>query len=307
MPRSEHVLLANSLSQKGDKKKLAPSDQSRVVAAVLKGASRSAASLKEPKASATVDGAKLFQLPGCEEALAHTHAIWRFPHKSVPQVSWSPEAKLAYLKTAKAGSVSMKTYMDQQFNDTSLAFWSEKNPPAGTFTFTFVRDPLERALAAYAEVDGQKRTKDTASLVQAHVHKVGTTYVAVPRKAGNGTARFLAYLDDLVADRVPAEWKPSHSHLVTYHLLTAEVASRVNFVGKLENLPADWPDMLERAGVPVAQRTAQPPNNHVGKSAYLQEEAVPRTDEVVRKVCEVYAADYACLGYEKPEACRAAQ
>ena len=120
------MLLANSLSQKGDKKKLAPSDQSRVVAAVLKGASRSAASLKEPKASATVDGAKLFSLPGCEEALAHTHAIWRFPHKSVPQVSWSPEAKLAYLKTAKAGSVSMKTYMDQQFNDTSLAFCRKK-------------------------------------------------------------------------------------------------------------------------------------------------------------------------------------
>ena len=151
-------------------------------------------------------GTSLMHLPGCRESLAQTRAAcdayWKGNGclNSTWSSFWSPGSRLAYLKTAKAGSVSMEAYMHEQFNDT-IGPMSNQFVPPGVFSFTFVRDPLERALAGYAEVDAVHRSRFPA-LVQRHAHKeAGTTYVQVPHEVGNGTARFLAYLDDVVAVR----------------------------------------------------------------------------------------------------------
>ena len=64
--------------------------------------------------------------------------------------------------------------------------------------------------------------------------------------------------------------------------------------------------MQQLAGVPPAKRTnaESVPRDHQGKNHdYLLNEATQRSDEVLRRVCHLYEADYACFGYDRPDAC----
>ena len=182
----------------------------------------------------------------------------------------------------------------------------ELPPPSKIFAFTFVRDPLERALAGYAEVDAVHRHKDPKA--SKNQIAAGTTYIHVPRHNNtHGVDRFLAYLDDLANGRLPPAWKPGHSCPESNPLQNPEHAARYDFFGRLESLSEDWKLMQQLAGVPLQERTtaSEVPFDHQGKDAdYLEDEATKRTDEVVHKVCELYAADYACFGYELPTPCQ---
>ena len=78
----------------------------------------------------------------------------------------------------------------------------------------------------------------------------------------------------------------------------------MSFIGRLEDLKWDWPEWQRQAGIPAKRITAMPPEDHFAKNAeYLQAESVPRTDKVMRRVCQVYAADFECYGYPPPAAC----
>ena len=178
-------------------------------------------------------GIALAQVPACKAALerAHLNATCGAPtpgHFIPPRVGavYSKTAGLAYFKTAKAGSVSFQNYFTERFNDTHCSLVKQcsnthgNHMPVGQlpdnnhiFGFTFVRDPMDRALAGYAEVDGVKSrsAKQKGKRHQA-IREAGTTYTSVPRKHGtSGTARFLAYLDDLANNLLPKQWKAGHS------------------------------------------------------------------------------------------------
>ena len=273
-------------------------------------------------------GGALAQVPACKAALARAHlnATCKPPrpgHMDTLRLHavYSKKAGLAYFKTSKAGSVSFQNYLTERYNDshcTLVKHCSNTELPLGelpdhnhVFGFTFVRDPLERALAGYAEVDavhsrGQSKThRDEA------IRLAGTTYTNVPRKQGtHGTARFIAYLDDLANNRLPPQWKPGHSCPESDFLRAEEHAWRYGFVGRLEDLDKDWKTMQQLAGVPPEKRTNAEavPRDHQGKNHdYLLDEATKRSDEVMRRVCHLYEADYACFGYDRPDACTPAR
>ena len=145
-----------------------------------------------------------------------------------------------------------------------------------------VRDPLERALSAYAETDAVTRRLDGANEHQ-HAVSADVRYVDVPASVDNGAARFIAYLDDIAANRVPLAWRPQHSRPVADYL--REQPGRLKFVGKLESLERDWPSLQKHANLKSFQKTALPPWIPAAvKPAYDQAKAVPRSDEVLQKV-----------------------
>ena len=119
--------------------------------------------------------------------------------------------------------------------------------------------------------------------------------------------RFLAYLDDLVADRLPEEWSPAHSYPESEWLRFKGSAAAYGGIGRLENIADDWDALQELAGTPIAMRTtaeAMPhDSHHFAGEDYDSDEGTERNNEVERRVCAVYDADYACFGYELPAAC----
>ena len=260
-------------------------------------------------------GGLVSQMPGCREALTRTRtqceAYWP-PDRCTNttwQIFWSQHARIAYVKTAKAGSVSIKDYMYQHLGPITKLTDIMAVLPADVFTFTFVREPVGRALAAYAEVDGIHRIRTTGGNVKAEhdfiwslPREVRPRYSRVDRSLADGEARFVAYLDDLVEGRVPVEWEASHSRPIADHLRGSH--SHLSFIGRLEDLKGDWPKWQRQAGLPAKRITSMPPEDHFAKNeAYLEAESVPQTDRVLQKVCQVYAADFECYGYPVPAAC----
>ena len=270
-----------------------------------------------------VSGAALSAVPSCKAALAlrPMNATCRRPGPNVNRMHsvYSKQGGLAYFKTAKAGSVSFQNFMVQHFDDshcTVTKHCSGTSLPAGdlppsskVFGFTFVRDPLARAIAGYAEVDAVHGRFKWTHEGKKQMKAAGTTYVNIPHK--HGAKRFMAYLDDMAHGRLPQAWKPSHSCPQADPLESDEYAVRYGFIGRLETLSEDWNLMQQLAGVPLEQRTTAAeavPKDHQGNNQeYLEDERITRTDELVRKVCELYAADYACFGYQLPEPCRQEQ
>ena len=128
----------------------------------------------------TVLGTVLANRPECRAALKRTAGYTHMQRIHAAPTAWSPSAKLVYLKTAKAGSVSFKGYFAEHFNDAVFEdeIGTEADAAAltdGLFGFTFVRDPMGRALAAYAEVDAvHGRVKDTEE-GQRQLRRAGTT------------------------------------------------------------------------------------------------------------------------------------
>ena len=246
-------------------------------------------------------GYSLAQSAGCKQALEETRAACDNLNCSNAtwNALWSKGGQMAYLETGKAASESMEAYMSALFDDVEKV---TTNLPSQTFAWTFVRDPLERALSAYAETDAVTRRLDGAS---EHKHAMNTDvrYVDIPASIDNGAARFIAYLDDVVANRVPLAWRPEHSRPVADFL--RDMPGRLKFVGKLEALERDWPALQKHAKLKTFQKTSLPPWIPVAvRPSYDRAKAVPRSDEVLQKVCEVYAADYACFDYERPAACQ---
>ena len=246
-------------------------------------------------------GYSLAQSASCQQALAETRATCDNLkcRNATWNAFWSKSGQMAYLETGKAASESMEAYMSALFDDVENV---ATNLPSGTFAWTFVRDPLERAIAAYAETDAVTRRLDGAS-EHKHAMNSDVRYVDVPTSIDSGAARFIAYLDDVVANRVPLAWRPEHSRPVAD--LLRDMPGRLKFVGKLESLERDWPALQKHAQLKSFQKTTLPPWIPAAvRPPYDQAKAVPRSDEVLQKVCEVYAADYACFDYERPAACQ---
>ena len=123
---------------------------------------------------------------------------------------FSESAKLAYIKTPKGASLAIQELFQKQFPDYRW-FDARDALPTDVLVFTFVREPLKRALSAYAEVDVAYALRATPE--QHFVMR--TTFDKLGRKPGpRETLRLLAFLDDLVEHRFGGEdrahWMPTH-------------------------------------------------------------------------------------------------
>jgi len=220
-------------------------------------------------------------------------------HHHAP-IIYTPKYKLAYLKTPKAASTAFWYFFKKTFPD-SKEMIGAHNLPENVFVFTFVRQPFEHKLSAFAEVDLKQ-----GSHIPDHITNQ-TTFQHVLFKRNHGRERYLAFLDDVWHRRFDLMdvRKPSHAaNQLGGPLCTVSV----KFIGHLERLTADWDQIQEEAGLPYAVRTTALPVVHADTSAvhirYAYDEAVPMNELIKEKVCEIYRSEFACLGYTAPPVCK---
>lgn len=260
--------------------------------------------------------------PACrarmDEEQAFMHASGRtfgFFCKGRP-VLYSPSRRFAYMKTPKGASLAIQDLFQRQFPDYR---WAEAREelPNGTITFTFVREPVHRAMSAYAEIDVSYalRATEPARL------QMCTAFHRMKRQPAYAP-RLLAFLDDLMEHRFGGEdrehWMPTHA----YPQMNFMCAHRVDFIGHLENQDADWDTAQALANIPVAERTSFPhghaadnrtgaaTGNHSGeaicnRACQLKQmlSILPPGSHVLQRLCDVFASDFLCLGYPLPTSC----
>ena len=154
----------------------------------------------------------------CRARLAEEHAFMSAAGrptglycKSRP-VLFSPSQRLAYVKTPKSASLAIQDLFQKQFTDYRWA-QAHEDLPDDTFTFTFVREPLKRAMSAYAEIDVAYALRASP---ESHA-AMRTVFDKVNRKPGpRETPRVLAFLDDLLDHRFGGDdrehWMPTHAY-----------------------------------------------------------------------------------------------
>lgn len=236
--------------------------------------------------------------------------------KSRP-VLFSPKANMAYVKTPKGASLAIQDLFQRQFPDYRWADAHEELP-SDTLVFTFVREPLKRAMSAYAEIDVAYALRASPEAKSA----MRTAFDKVNRKSGaRETPRVLAFLDDLMDHRFGGDdrehWMPTHA----YSQLNFMCNHRIDFIGQLENQAADWEAIQKLGRIPPSQRTPFP---HAHDSSVLKTNATntsvavcnracqlkaadqhaPMTPPLLQRLCDVFASDFVCLGYPMPSACQ---
>lgn len=261
-----------------------------------------------PKDSHT-DWRNFFLRPRCHHHLMldrHDHSRkGNLIYDTVEPLIYSPSLKIAYLKTPKSASESFFNYFQSFYSD-SVMLAPNGTLPEGTFVFTFTQNPVRHALEAYAEIDALKRPEHPVAA------GATTTFQEVDRE-NNGTDRFLAFLDDLKEKRfgdfsTAENWSPAHaaSQLATIAMARRSKRRIVNYIGHIENIVDDWAYIQRRAHIPEENRTvAHRLDNDAGATTpeYAADLNVERTPEVLQAICTMYAADFACLGYQPPPAC----
>jgi len=186
----------------------------------------------------------------------------------------------------------------------------------GAFTFTFVREPLDRYLSAFFYL--LHRTANTPSAKPADVSPHDAIASEMLRRDFHSDP--LAYLQHVrslqllqlqqpASSREGGAWEgvPLHFRPQTAFLPADGLAS-LSFVGRFESLRADYARLL------VVTETAQAPSTTVGTTGqraqlvHLRQavEGRPRLEwarsaELAQLVRLVYAEDYAVLGYTAEE------
>lgn len=264
-----------------------------------------------------------FDSPACRERLAEEQSFMRatghpagFYCKSRP-VLYSASQRLAYVKTPKGASLAIQDLFQKQFPDYR---WTEAHEhlPNDTLVFTFVREPLKRALSAYAEIDIAYALRATPEVR----NSMRTTFQHVRRQSeSKEVPRLLSFIDDLVDHRFGGDdrehWMPTHA----YSQLNFMCQHKLDFIGRLENQAADWDHIQGLANIAKAKRTAFP---HAHDSTVLKtnmtntsaapvcnracqlkaaDQKTPLTPPVLQRLCDVFASDFSCLGYSMPRDC----
>lgn len=219
---------------------------------------------------------------------------------------YSESLKLAYLKTPSAASEAFFSLFFQNYNDARYV-QAEEELPSDTFVFTFVGSPLRRVLTAYAHADMVRQVEEkmgrTVSLSTRSIfHKVD-------RHQNNGVDRFSQFLDDLASmsfgnETSRVNWQPESSALQLSGIVNCK--NQISFIGHLENVAADWDSIQRAAGVPkefmtVAELTSE--LRETRETLSLPREIILKDSKVVQQICDMYALDYSCLGYQAPADC----
>ena len=186
----------------------------------------------------------------------------------------------------------------------------------GDFTFSVIREPMEAARAAYLEVSRRRAGAAPAQRLSSSRQARGgdgggvggMSYRSLPCAAGPRSAertaeRYLAFLHDVE--------RGSDLGTETFHAypqaLKLSVASWMDAFVRLERLGADGPfsgqRLMHRSGISLPSMHAAAPK-HVTASTRRDACAFNITARLERVMCRFYQADYACLPYELPRACR---
>lgn len=179
---------------------------------------------------------------------------------------------------------------DKPLSDKLKGKQVERRRARGTFVFSLIRHPADRIREVFVRF--AKGTAAPDWLRETLIARYG----ASPGLDEDGDFdAFLAFVADNIAGRTPGdyhpEWAPQSELLAIYAEETP-----VDFVARAERIGEDAPYILSRLGVPD-------PDGEVTATlaAALKRPETPRlTPDREERICEIYARDYARLGY-KPQ------
>ncbi len=199
------------------------------------------------------------------------------PHRHHAQCVVSHRLRCIYLALAKNGSTTIRSAMaqldpdleNQRCHEISEQHWRDYT------VFTFLRDPVERALSAYYEVS-LRGSDDPAESIFFH-------------RLPSGATRFEAFLDAV-------ETRPWDVHVRSQADLLG--LHRIDYWGRVESLPEDLDELFRRLGRAAprdlgqerARANAAQHSQHVVRAKDLSAEQVVRIRSIYRRDAELIEA-----------------
>lgn len=207
-----------------------------------------------------------------------------------------PEKKVLYLSVSKAGNTSIKAslfnlHADKTYRDIHRKVHSlnqAKNIDKigefpDYFKFTFVRSPFRRLVSCYENklhTDQDKVGKTIRFLIY-DSYLMG--FLAKDRGFGN-FARRVCMIPDRISDR--------HFVSQSMNAIGPDGKLLVDYVGKLENMEADY--------APIREKYGFPPLPHYNRTRKARQNWMDYYDlDTARRVYKRYETDIRVFGYQK--------
>eukprot|EP00211_Chloroparvula_japonica_P006073 CAMPEP_0119139166 /NCGR_PEP_ID=MMETSP1310-20130426/27010_1 /TAXON_ID=464262 /ORGANISM="Genus nov. species nov., Strain RCC2339" /LENGTH=349 /DNA_ID=CAMNT_0007130429 /DNA_START=51 /DNA_END=1100 /DNA_ORIENTATION=+ len=219
-----------------------------------------------------------------------------------------PEQVIRYSRIYKAGNDfirdQMNTFAKTREGVSSIASYTEvgNSSKTGKIAFTFVREPTDRLLSAYMELEFRTRKRKG---------KRGKHNAEVPfeREPEGSTARVARFLYDVLTLKVGNLFEPYH----IWSQANVVWSKRMTYVGKVELMDAGLAslnDLIAGLSPPISDfRFA---NNRTFGSHKSSEHPAPKLrlgsllrqePEWQKAVCGFYLLDYAYFDYPLPVVC----
>ena len=215
----------------------------------------------------------------------------------------TPDGKLVFIKNSKAGctTIAHLIYLHETgkvapgiiHHESETLVQGRENwqrnlralTSGKAVSFSFVRQPLARAVSGFTDFFVERRNPEAPP----HVAAIESFGFSLRDDLGYRFDVFLDYvarslaLSPVETDR---HWRPQVLNL-------GRPDFRLRFVGKLENLRADLAKVSEMAGMdlPMPEGLAREKRNRSGDPGFRP------NPEQVRRVEDIYAADYEAFGY----------
>jgi len=229
----------------------------------------------------------------------------REQHEDRNRVLFSPKYNIGYVFNQKVGTRSfLKLFhvLDKSSYEVWMPYSNSTMLPDQkvvqafdhTFLFTFIREPVAAAWAAYAEVS----------------HRV-PHIVSTPCNAGN--RRYKEYLTRLANGTLQnGELFHSWPEALKVDVLSPLGRQAFDFVGQLETVSTDLPIILSMAGVPVEdidrsmtklEDIEHPRGSECDRQIQSSHTSSGLDETTWPLICNFYYVDLVCLGYPLPEQC----
>ena len=230
------------------------------------------------------------------------------------------DVRLAASTSENASTARFHTGPQSAGSEASTAWRS------GAVTITVVRDPLSRFISGWnprkaMEVCHRVWVKGRSVLRVMPIAKLGDSKRVDARRRENvgecepcpSTLHSLeAHAHNISTNPAAFPWWRNgwvHWMSQTYFLSATDAAGarlHLDFVARLERLDSDWAAIAAhvsgRAGTSETAPRAQRSNANHGGTIAIYAEALRRSPSIC-VVCNIYAQDYACLGYTMPKEC----
>jgi hypothetical protein len=268
--------------------------------------------------TADQDADVVFGVPGSQTA-RHNHVSGMQRAASLNQCGaakqWNPAArstavsedlKTVYALNGKAASSMLRQVMAEGGRKTQ----DPTDPRGERLTwFSFVRDPVLRSISGFFEIHiwerdvcmerAQNEQKAPAKTLPLFCNVGVNPHMADPEDGARVLARFEAMVTALENGTFQdAHLEPQHNHVYAAH--------RLSFIGRVEELQADWNELGELQAEKFGVSWPALPNLTVRSTPQNVYEvfgikSVP--DDLVKRLCKLYKDDYCCHQLRFPAQC----
>ena len=268
----------------------------------------------------------LYRSATCRAAIrAANHSHWE-------RVQWPPNelraaqkvialrssggVQMAYVRNQKAASEYLIATMARLFGARHLyggnvlptteegkSKVATERAAASSVLWTVVRDPIDTVLSGYMQLSHWPAEHDKLSPLPRWRQMPCSEASETGDSQTRSTARFDAFLDDLVAGR-PLGYSFHHVYpqALKIDVHAGGLPLPLKAIGRLENLNADLTQIASRYGR-VANVTI-PPAVRAHSNAADPCSRIERTPQIMSKLCQLFEVDYACFpAYPRPAAC----